>query len=89
MSLVIVIPVRNEEVRLPAGLARLAARLQECGLEDYQVIVADNGSHDHTKAVADSFAGRFANFRYIYDARPGQMVGWHRALAVATGEITF
>ena len=56
MSLVIVIPVRNEEVRLPAGLARLAARLQECGLEDYQVIVADNGSSDGTAAQPAAMA---------------------------------
>jgi glycosyltransferase involved in cell wall biosynthesis len=58
VSLVIVIPVRNEEVRLPTGLARLAARLQECGLEDYQVIVADNGSSDGTAAAAQAWPDR-------------------------------
>lgn len=52
MSLLIVIPVRNEEARLPAGLALLAERLRACGFEDYRVIVSDNGSSDGTAAIA-------------------------------------
>lgn len=52
MSLLIVIPVRNEEARLAPGLALLAERLQACGFEDYAVIVADNGSTDGTAALA-------------------------------------
>jgi dolichyl-phosphate beta-glucosyltransferase len=56
MSLLIVIPVHNEEARLPAGLTRLASRLQSCGLEDYQVVVSDNGSTDGTATVARAWA---------------------------------
>ncbi len=52
MSLLIVIPVRNEEARLAPGLALLAERLQSCGFDDYAVIVADNGSTDGTAALA-------------------------------------
>lgn len=54
MSLLIVIPVRNEEARLPAGLALLAERLRACGFEDYRVIVSDNGSSDGTAAIAQA-----------------------------------
>jgi len=82
----ITITTCNRADSLRSGLDALA--LQTYPLEKVEIIVADNGSTDHTKDVADSFAGRFPNFRYIYDARPGQMVGWHRALPVAAGEVT-
>ena len=61
---------------------------QDYPLEAVEIIVADNGSSDHTKAVADAFAAQVPHFRYIYDPRPGQLVGWHRAAAVATGIVT-
>jgi glycosyltransferase involved in cell wall biosynthesis len=61
---------------------------QDYPLDGVEIIVADNGSTDHTKGVADSFAARFPNFRYLHDARPGQLVGWHRAFRVATGSTT-
>jgi GT2 family glycosyltransferase len=65
-----------------------AVRAQDYDAGAMQVIVADNGSTDHTKSVCDAAATDLADFTYIHDARPGQMVGWHLALAVASGEIT-
>lgn len=76
----------NRAESLRRGLEALAQ--QDFGLDTVQVIVADNGSTDATKSVAEAFADVFPNFSYLYDARPGQLVGWHRALAVATGTIT-
>lgn len=52
MSLLIVIPVRNEEARLAPGLTLLAQRLHACGFGDYGVVVSDNGSSDGTAALA-------------------------------------
>ncbi|MBT4671145.1 MAG: glycosyltransferase family 2 protein [Rhodospirillaceae bacterium] len=71
----------------------LARTLDAVGAQDYdagdfEVIVADNGSTDHTKSVCDAAASQIADFTYIHDARPGQMVGWHLALAKASGDIT-
>ena len=59
MPLCIVIPARNEAARLGAGLAVLAESLRSQGLTDAQVIVADNGSTDETRAVALAHAGLF------------------------------
>jgi len=54
----------------------------------YEVIVADNGSTDDTRQVAEQAADTFSHFRYIFDARPGQLVGYHRALTSAIGDIS-
>jgi len=59
MPLCIVIPARNEATRLGAGLAVLAESLRAQGLTDAQVIVADNGSTDETRSVAEGQANLF------------------------------
>ena len=67
MPLQIVIPVRNEEVRLGSGLVRLAASLKEHGLTDARVVVADNGSTDRTAVICAESAGLFAVLpRYLW-----------------------
>lgn len=86
MNFTVTITTCNRAESLRRGLDALAD--QDYPLDDVQVIVADNGSSDGTKQVADVFASRFPRFHYLYDARPGQLVGWHRAAAVASGEIT-
>ncbi len=85
MQFTVAIVTCNRADSLAEGLAALAA--QDFPFQDVEVVVADNGSRDETRAVCDRMAARFPNFQYIYDARPGQLVGWHRALAVATGDI--
>ncbi len=53
----------------------------------FQIIVCDNGSTDHTAEVLARRTRDFADFIAIRDARPGQLVGWHRCLETATGEV--
>jgi glycosyltransferase involved in cell wall biosynthesis len=65
-----------------------AVRAQDLDAGAFEVIVADNGSTDDTKSVCDAARARIADFTYIHDARPGQLVGWHLALAKASGDIT-
>lgn len=65
MSLLIVIPVRNEERRLGPGLARLVASLQAHHCADATIVVSDNGSTDATHAVAVEAAGKLP-YRVIY-----------------------
>ncbi len=52
----------------------------------WEVIVADNGSKDNTRAVAESYAGRLPNLKVV-DAseRPGAAHARNKAASLATG----
>jgi len=63
-ELSIIIPSYNEELRLPATLDRIATYIRSSG-RNTQVIVVDDGSKDRTAQLAESYRGRFANFRVL------------------------
>src|ERR1700680_831406 len=64
VELSIVIPAYNEEPRLPASLARIAAYIRASGRET-EVVVVDDGSRDGTAAAAESFRGEIPRLRVI------------------------
>jgi len=53
----------------------------------FEVIVVDNGSTDATKDICIAGGKQIANFRYLYDKRPGLHVGRHVGWKAAQGEI--
>lgn len=55
--------------------------------DDFEVIVADNGSQDDTAKVCDAYRPRFARFKYLCDARPGLHVARHIGLKNASADI--
>ena len=63
-ELSIIIPAYNEENRLPETLRQVAAYLHQSRL-DSEVIVVDDGSGDHTAAVAESFRGAIPSLRVV------------------------
>ena len=74
----IILPVYNEEMRLPKTLAEIDdfARNQPFSVE---VVVVENGSSDHTLAIAQEHATRLPYVRVIHEQRRG------KGLAVRTG----
>jgi glycosyltransferase involved in cell wall biosynthesis len=85
MDISVVIVTRNRAKYLAGALLSLAA--QDFDGQRFEVIVGDNGSTDATGDVAASHTKTFANFHHFHDPRPGQLVGWHTALAQAQGEV--
>ena len=85
MNFSIVIVTRNRARYLAGALFALSQL--EYPFEDCEIIVADNGSTDSTSDVCSSYEKIFPNFRYIFDSRPGQIIGWHLALLLARGEV--
>lgn len=72
-SLSIIIPTLNEEGRLAATLSALP--------DDVEVIVADGGSKDATRALAGKFGAR------VVTAAPGRARQMNRGAMAARGEV--
>jgi len=85
MDISIVITTVNRAPDLMRSLDSLL--LQDFPSDSFEVIIVDNGSVDDTKKMCDNYASKFKYFTYIYDARPGQLVGWHRGLTISQGEV--
>lgn len=74
----VVIPARDEEPRIRACLAALAAQADSAD----EIIVVDNGSTDRTGSIA-----AFAGARVIVEARPGISAARATGFDAATGDI--
>ena len=85
MDLSIIISTRNRAQSLSKALGSIAQL--DVSFEQVEVLVADNGSSDATSSVCGVYEKFFPQFKYIFDLRPGQLVGWHRALLEARAEI--
>jgi glycosyltransferase involved in cell wall biosynthesis len=85
MDISVIITTVNRAKNLRKGLDSLIS--QDFPLASFEIIVVDNGSIDDTRKVCESYISKFQNFTYLYDARPGQLVGWHRGLEISQGEV--
>ncbi len=74
----VVVPARNEEELLPRCL--FALRQQK--LDDFEIIVVDSASTDHTQQVAESFGARVVRLE-----EPGVARARQAGFEAATGEI--
>jgi NAD(P)-dependent dehydrogenase (short-subunit alcohol dehydrogenase family) len=83
-SLSVFVPAFNEVGNL-APTVETIMRALSVSVEDYEVIVVDDGSTDGTYEVADALAARFPEVRVIHLPRNmGIGYGWMRAVEAAT-----
>lgn len=87
MFISIVIATRNRQVLLANTLAALCR--QTWPRDQFEIIIADNGSTDGTRAVVDTAAARQTApaIRYLLVEEPGKSFAVNAALAAATGDI--
>ena len=78
MKLSVILPCLNAEATLSVQLEALAAQRWS---EPWEVVIADNGSTDHSVRVASQFSERFAGFRII-DAAAKRSAGYARNAGV-------
>ena len=83
-SLTVFVPAYNEVDNL-APTVETIVRALSVSVEDYEVIVVDDGSTDGTYEVADALAARFSEVRVIHNPRNmGIGYGWMRAIEAST-----
>ena len=63
MKLSVVIPARNEEGHLDSTLEGLVARLDGDDVQDFEIIVVDDGSTDRTPEILTTWADRDSRIR--------------------------
>ncbi|MFI5306888.1 MAG: glycosyltransferase [Polyangiales bacterium] len=67
----IVIPIYNEEGILPSAVLDLVDRLAAFDWS-YELLLAENGSRDHTVEICEELAQRFAQLDHFSVGSPGQ-----------------
>lgn len=82
----VIVPTFNRAAILAKCLQALSS--QTCDGDLYEVIVADDGSTDATRATVEPLAGRGApQIRYLHQPNAGANRARNRAIAVARGAI--
>lgn len=84
MHISVIIPTLNRARVLNRTLFSLANQAMDL---KFEVIVVDNGSSDDTREICNRYQASFENFRYIYDDRPGLLIGRHVGAHRATGKV--
>jgi len=68
-SLSVFFPVFDEAEALPGVITGALSVLGSMGLENYEVIVVDDGSRDGTAGIADDWAAKDAHVRVVHHPR--------------------
>lgn len=85
LKVTVAIPTYNRADFLRQTLAGIAQ--QQFPADQFEVLVLDNNSRDHTRAVVAEFAGSAPAPRYIHEPQQGLDYARNRAIAEARGEV--
>jgi dolichyl-phosphate beta-glucosyltransferase len=87
ITLSVIVPSFNEELRLPSSLDRIAAYVANSGRRT-EVLVVDDGSTDKTAEVAASYASRIPNLRVLKNGENrGKGYSVRHGMLEAKGEV--
>jgi succinoglycan biosynthesis protein ExoA len=81
----VIVPVRNEEKFIAATLRQILA--QDYDPRRFEVIVADGGSTDRTRAVVADLQKRYENLRLLFNPRRWSSAGRNVAVRAARGTL--
>lgn len=84
----IIIPVFNEERRLPATLEQVFSFLSSQSYTS-EVLVVENGSLDHTLAIAKEYARKYPQLKVLQTGRRGKGFAVQQGMLAACGEYRF
>lgn len=82
----VIIPIYNAQ----KYIVECVKSVLEQDYKDFEIILVDDGSNDHTKELIGRFIGNYHNIHYFYQENSGVSVARNLGLEHATGEyITF
>lgn len=80
----IVIPVYNEEAILKSSIDELHRQLVDLGWA-YELLIAENGSTDHTKQVVKELVGKYPQVRALHTGEPNYGLALRQGIEEARG----
>jgi glycosyltransferase involved in cell wall biosynthesis len=83
-SISVILPVRNAADHLEQQLEALSRQTYQ---GPWELLIADNGSSDGTRAIAEAWRDRIANMAVVDASRPGRGAACNIAVAVARGDV--
>jgi glycosyltransferase involved in cell wall biosynthesis len=84
----IIIPVYNEEKRLPTALRQVSDFIDQQTF-NCEVVVVENGSRDRTLEIAEEFAVSHPAFQVLSESKPGKGNAIRRGMLHARGAYRF
>ena len=84
----LIIPAHDEEARLPDALGQVYEFLSRQSYSA-EVVVVENGSQDHTFALAQDFASTHPQFKVLQNAQSGKGRAVRQGMLAAQGEYRF
>jgi glycosyltransferase involved in cell wall biosynthesis len=85
LKISVIIPTRNRADPLAPALYSLTRQTLDAA--EFEILVIDNGSTDHTAEVVKRFSDSLPNLSYHYELQPGLQAGRHMGLRKARGEL--
>ena len=86
MRVSVLMPAYNSAAFLPQALDSLRSQT----MEDFEVVIVNDGSTDNTQAILDDYCGRDPRFRSVTQANAGVSAARNAALSLAKGDyVTF
>lgn len=87
MKIDIIFPVLNEEKRLNEGIKKTIDFLNNNNIEDYSIIIADNGSTDSTEKIAKNLIIKYNNIKYIKLSEKGVGLALRESIKISSADI--
>lgn len=87
-ELSVVIPAYNEEDCLSDTLNELRTTLEEAGMDNWEVLIVDDGSHDRSPEIARRFSRDDSRFRLLqFEGNCGQTAAFDAGFRAARGRL--
>lgn len=87
MMISIIFPVLNEKLRLEKGITNTVEYLQNIKVDDYEIIIVDNGSEDETPQIAKTLCFKYDKVCYERIGIRGVGVAFRKGVEVSRGDI--